>query len=136
MEESSASTNGIIRSDDPMTEYDRVALATAGDVDDNIEEMTAFFKARLKHSLSEWLIKMLFEIQIEFRNRQAALIDQLNSDKITRERYLDEFNAALRLSMEESRSLLGQKDFALVYGEAGFHPESLVDREAFISGHG
>lgn len=118
-----------------MNDYDSVALATVGGVEDSPEELIAFFKARLSRPLSDMLIRKLFALERECRNRQTDLLNQLERQKISPEEYLKEFNAAIGRLMNESREVLGEKDFALAYGEAGARPDSLIDPEIFLGSH-
>jgi hypothetical protein len=105
-----------------------------GGVEDSPEELVAFFNARLSRPLPDKLIQELFALERECRNRQTDLLNQLERHKISPEESLKEFNAAIGRLMNESRKVLGEKDFALAYGEAGGHPDSLVDPEIFLRG--
>jgi hypothetical protein len=118
-----------------MNAYDQVALLFAGTEpnEGNFKEMAAFFEAQLKKTLPPQVLNRLFEIQAEFRDRQARLVGRLQAQEISRERYLDEFNAALKRSMQQSLETLGERDFMLAYGEAGLHPECLVDKAIFLN---
>jgi hypothetical protein len=133
-EETIGTVEEFSRSESPMSNYDIVALRTAGVPEDSIEEMTAFFEERLSHPLPYRLAQKLFGIQTEFRQVQSHLVAQLGAHEISPERYLREFNAALGLSMDQSRKALGEADFTLVYGEAALHPEGLIDPEIFLGG--
>jgi len=115
-----------------MNDYDTVALAT---INTTPEELAAFFEAQLSRPLSDVVVRKLFAFERGLRKRQTDLVNQLENHEISREQYLKEFNAALTLLMEQSRSLLGERDFALAYGEAGAHLQSLVDPEIFLASH-
>ena len=130
--ESIVSSRGSARSDNPMNDYDTVALAT---INTTPEELAAFFEAQLSRPLSDVVVRKLFAFERGLRKRQTDLVNQLENHEISREQYLKEFNAALALLMEQSRSLLGERDFALAYGEAGAHPQSLDDPEIFLASH-
>jgi hypothetical protein len=130
-----ASKMGLTRSDNPMNEYDRVALSTVDGAEDSPKELAAFLKARLLRPLPDTLVWDLFALEQGFHKHQEKLVHQLEGQQISREVYLQELNMALRFLMERSRKLLGEKDFTLVYGEAGAHPESLVNPETFLASH-
>lgn len=133
-DETIAKPYGLTRSDNPMSDYDRVAIATADGRADEIEELSALYEERVKRRLPGKVIRQLYTIQRELRGRQGDLAERLNRNEISREEYLNEFTAALRLAAENNRRVLGDKDFAMAYGEAGDFPEGFIDRPLFLSG--
>ena len=48
------------------------------------------------------------------------------------EEYLGRLNAILKTMMDQMRAALGDERFNIVFGEAGEHPEGLVDRGTFM----
>ena len=88
----------------------------------------------LGHPLDQAALKSLAHIaaNMGLQNTLAILIDALDNGTITPVEYLDKLNEAAKASMERNRTLLGDDVFLAVFGEAGLHPEGLVDRKAFL----
>jgi hypothetical protein len=87
---------------------------------------------RLDKPLDGVTFNALAEIQDSLQLRLQALRDQLAASQTTREEYLAQLQAALRTAMTESQALLGEKQFVALFGEAGYSPEGLVDKQTFL----
>jgi hypothetical protein len=94
-------------------------------------DFSAIAEATLGHPLEERARAQLQVIQAELRGAQFELIRRLQCGEITPDQYLGNFNNVLRSAMEKCRDLLGDKLFRDIFGEAGLHPEGLVDKNAF-----
>ncbi len=62
----------------------------------------------------------------------GELVESLDKSEISRQDYLGGINEQLRLSAARSRRVLGDGDFAMIYGEPGRSPDSLIDPEIFL----
>lgn len=79
------------------------------------------------------------EIQAKFdeaRRRMwaehASLVEALDSKRITPEAYFDRFVETMRNSMAGLKTIMGDDRFYKVFGEAGEHPEGMIDRKTFL----
>ncbi|WP_162560706.1 hypothetical protein [Methylobacterium durans] len=78
----------------------------------------------------------LVQVQTLFWSRKDALAVEMAQGTIDPDDYLERFNAALAESMDRSRAAIGSRAFAELFGEAGEHPEDLVDPDIFEEVHG
>jgi len=99
----------------------------------SFEEMRAFLGDHLDHSVPEDQIQKLQSIKADFKERQARLQNMLLNDEIDKRRYLAEFTRAMEQYMQANREILGDTDFSAVFGQAGYDPGKLIDREVFLS---
>jgi hypothetical protein len=102
---------------------------------DSPAELAAFFESALSRTLPTSLLDQLMAARREFRERQMYLVGNLETHAISRQGYLEQFNAALTKMMEKNRELLGVSDFIRVYGEAGLNPQGLIDPNVFLGSH-
>lgn len=79
------------------------------------------------------------ELQAEFdvlhnvmQGEQQTLVVALYEKRITPGECLDRFLTILKGSMRELKVLLGEDRFYRVFGEAGDHPEGMIDRKTFL----
>ena len=93
-------------------------------------EFSAIAEATLGRPLEEKA--QLDAVQAELRGHQYGLIDRLQRGDITPDQYLSSFNGALKSATQKCRAILGETRFLQVFGEAGLHPEGLVDRATFM----
>jgi hypothetical protein len=97
-----------------------------------VTEFLALAESALGRRLDERTRRSLRKIQRDFSHRQEQLLRVLELEVVTPEEYLDQFNALLKTMMDRMRVALGEERFIIVFGEAGKHPESLVDRSTFM----
>ena len=76
--------------------------------------------------------RSLRKIQRDFADHQKQLVRVFDLGAMPPEEYLSQFNAILKTLMDRMRSALGEERFMIVFGEAGRHPEGLVDRSTFM----
>jgi hypothetical protein len=76
--------------------------------------------------------RSLRKIQRDFSHRQTQLVRILDLGGISPEEYLGQFNAILKTMMDRMRATLGEDRFKIVFGEAGNHPEGLVNPGTFM----
>ncbi len=96
-------------------------------------ELKALLKLQLNEEVTDKEFEALFEIQKTLRQSQGILVEQFAQKLITPEEYLDNVNALMKLFTWEAEQILGDKRFLQIFGEAGRHPEGLVDRETFLA---
>ena len=63
----------------------------------------------------------------------ADLVAQLDREIIGPEQYLDQLNAMFGKAMKDCEHRLGPKRFLELFGEAGRHPEDMVDKDTFYA---
>jgi hypothetical protein len=97
-----------------------------------LTELSALVEMALGHPLDQETFRALFSIQKELWNLRTALTTRLNNGELTPNRYLVQLDVGLRLAMEQSRVLLGDERFKLIFGEAGERPESLINATTFM----
>lgn len=97
-----------------------------------LTEFLVLAEGALGSQLDQDTRRSLRKIQRDFLRRQAQLIRILDLGVMPPEEYLDQFNALLKTMMDRMRVTLGEERFNIVFGEAGSHPEGLVDRSTFM----
>jgi hypothetical protein len=116
-------------------EYDRTIMMMRNDTvssSPDLVELKALVKLGLGQPLDDTTFAKLAASQTELRAIQEQLADDLTQQKILPEQYLDRINAALSDAMTRNQALLGETRFRRIFGDAGYEPEKLVDREAFL----
>jgi hypothetical protein len=117
--------------------YNRAVSAahSAGTDDDTVRraELSALIQACLGHSIDQQTFDRLANAQARFQIEQARLAERLDAGVLTPEDYLLGLNNRLRRWRDRSRSILGRENFSAIFGEAGEHPGTLVDRETFLN---
>jgi hypothetical protein len=96
-------------------------------------ELTALIEAKLGKQLDKQTFGRLLNEQRKFRRDQDELARQLENGKLDRFQYLELFNELLRRMIAHNREILGTANFHMMYGEAGDHPEGLVDPDVFLA---
>lgn len=97
-----------------------------------VTELLALAEAALGKRLDENTRRSVRRIQRDFTRRQDQLVRVLDLGVMPPEEYLGQFNALLSGMMERIRLTLGNERFDVVFGEAGHHPEALIDRSTFV----
>jgi hypothetical protein len=97
-----------------------------------LTEFLALAENALGNRLDEGTRRSLRKIQRDFIRRQTQLARVLDLEAMSPEEYLGQFNALLKTMMDRMRATLGEERFNIVFGEAGRHPEGLVDRDTFM----
>jgi hypothetical protein len=97
-----------------------------------LTEFLVLAEGALGHRLDGPTRRSLRKIQRDFSRRQTQLVRILDLGAIAPEEYLGQLNALLKNMMDRMRAALGEERFNVVFGEAGRHPESLVDRSTFM----
>lgn len=98
-----------------------------------LTEFLVLAEGALGHHLDEPTRRSLRKIQRDFSRRRAQLVRVLDLGVVAPEEYLDQLNALLKTMMDRMRAALGEERFNVVFGEAGRHPEGLVDRSTFMN---
>jgi hypothetical protein len=97
-----------------------------------LAELSAMIELALGHPLDQVTLGALLEIQTVMRQTQSVLVARLQNGEITPDQYLAQLNSSFKLTMDETRLLLGHERFQAIFGEAGRHPEGLIDRDRFM----
>jgi hypothetical protein len=97
-----------------------------------LAELSAMVEAALGHRMDQETLFSLFAIQTDLQRADAISVARLEAGEITPDQYLDQVNASLRSAMNQSKALLGEQRFHAIFGEAGNHPEGLIDRYTFM----
>jgi hypothetical protein len=97
-----------------------------------LTEFLALAENALGSRLDEGTRRALRKIQRDFVRRQTQLVRVLDLGAMPPEEYLSQFNAIIKTMMDQMRAKLGEERFNIVFGEAGTHPEGLVDRSTFM----
>ncbi len=97
-----------------------------------LAEFLALAENALGSRLDEGTRRSLRKIQRDFSRRQAQLTRILDLGVMPPEEYLGQLNALLKTMMDRMRVTLGEERFNIVFGEAGRHPEGLVDPGTFM----
>ena len=97
-----------------------------------LTELSALVGVALGHPLDQETFQALSSIQTALWNVRTALMGRLHSGELTPNQFLNQMDASLRLAMEQSRALLGDERFKLIFGEAGEHPEGLINPTTFM----
>jgi hypothetical protein len=108
---------------------------SAGTDDETVRraELSALIQACLGHSIDQQTFDRLASVQANLQTEQARLAARLDAGLLTPEDYLLGLNHRLRRWRDRSRSILGRENFSAVFGEAGEHPGTLIDRETFLN---
>ena len=109
-----------------------VSYASQSDMEQTLTEFLKLAEESLGHRIDESTRRSLRQIQKDYLRRQRQLVRTLDVGAMTPEEYLAQLNALLKAVMERMRVALGEERFIIVFGDAGRHPESLVDRSTFI----
>jgi hypothetical protein len=117
--------------------YDRAISKIHADSHDEetirLQELRALVGLKLGQPLDETAFRALAAAQAEFRGRQHALHAALATGAMEPEDYLAKLDGELALWMKSSAAILGTERFNAIFGEAGAHPEGLIDRETFLA---
>jgi hypothetical protein len=97
-----------------------------------LTEFLTVAEGALGRRLDEPTRRSLQKIQKDFSRRQTRLVHNLDIGIVAPEVYLDQLNAVIKTMMDRMRDALGEERFTAIFGEAGRHPESLVDRSTFM----
>jgi hypothetical protein len=97
-----------------------------------LTELSALVEMALGHPLDQETFRALSSIQTALWNLRTALTTRLNNGELTPNQYLVQLDASLRSAMEQSRVLLGDERFKMIFGEAGEHPERLINATTFM----
>jgi hypothetical protein len=97
-----------------------------------LTEFLVLAENALGSRLDEHTRRSLRRIQKDFLRRQTQLVRVLDMGVMPPEEYLGQLNALLSTMMDQMRVTLGEERFDVAFGEAGRHPETLVDRGTFI----
>jgi hypothetical protein len=97
-----------------------------------VDEFVAFAKATLGGDLDDKTAVALAIIQARLRIEADEMVARYDNGELSPEAYLEEHTVALRKAMKASEALLGRRRFLIVFGDAGDHPEGLIDRDKFL----
>lgn len=100
------------------------------------QDLAELVESSLGGPLDKDTFEGLYVIQKEMRFAQEILVMQFDKKILSSEGYLERFNNLLLTAMTDSRTLLGDERFMKIFGEAGLHPEGMVDRQKFFETHG
>ncbi|MER2268005.1 hypothetical protein [Methylobacterium oxalidis] len=100
-----------------------------------IRDLRDLVDAHPAAGIDEDRFERLVQAQTVFWLRKDDLAAAMEQGSIEPDRYLEQFNAALAEAMDRSRAAIGGHAFAELFGEAGEHPEDLVDPEIFEAEH-
>jgi hypothetical protein len=109
-----------------------VLHASQSDMERILTEFLKLAEGSLRHQLDQSTRRSLRRVQKNYSARQQRLVQALDVGALDPEEYLDRLNALLKAMMAQMRIVLGEEQFFIVFGEAGRHPEVLVDRDTFM----
>ena len=95
-------------------------------------ELLALAEKALGSRLDEGTRRSLRRIQRDFLSQQTQLVCVLDLGVISPEEYLGQLNVLMKGTMARMETALGRERFIAVFGDAGRHPERMVDRDAFM----
>jgi hypothetical protein len=97
-----------------------------------VAKLAALAEMALGHPLDQPTLNRLLAIQATLRVEQSKLVDLLDAGELTPDQYLTRLNSEVQRAMGENLKVLGEDRFQAIFGEAGRHPEGLVDRKLFM----
>jgi hypothetical protein len=110
--------------------------ASASEEARRLAELAALVEMALGEPLDRSTFDALAAIQAGLWRTRTDLSASLEAGAMTSQTYWARLNSALQSAMDQSRSLLGEKRFQAIFGDAGRHPEGLVHRETFLAQSG
>lgn len=123
-----AGNQRVIDSIYSATSNDAVAAQEASEM----AELAALAQRALGQPLDPDTLRALDGVQSRLRQQQAHYVQLFDAGEISAEEYLKWTNVIVALAMRQNREVLGEKRFQAIFGEAGNHPEGLIDHEAFL----
>jgi hypothetical protein len=99
---------------------------------DRREKLSALVRKGLGHSIDDRTVEGLVRMQADLQNRQRELAQLVMTKEISREKYIDELDEALKNASRAGEALLGYSDFHKVFGE--FRVHNLGDPKVFTDG--
>jgi hypothetical protein len=96
-----------------------------------LTEFLSLVESALGHRIEEPARRSIQKIHKDFVRQQTGLVHVLDLGIVDHEEYLRKLNLLLNTMMERMRISLGEERFNIVFGEAGKHPETLVDPDTF-----
>jgi hypothetical protein len=109
-----------------------VPHASQSDMEQTLTEFLKLAEGALGRQLDQHTRRSLRSVQKNYMARQRQLIHSLDVGALAPEEYLDQLNALLKATMDRMQAILGEQQFFIVFGEAGRHPEGLIDRGTFM----
>jgi hypothetical protein len=120
-----------------MTEFynstvSEARMTTVTEEATRLTALSTLVEMALGHPLDQETFQALSSIQTALWNMRVALTTRLNNGELTPNQYLLQLDASLRSAMEQCRVLLGDQRFGVIFGEAGEHPEVLINATTFM----
>ena len=109
-----------------------VPYASQSDMEQTLTEFLKLAEGALGRQLDQNTRRSLRRAQRDYIARQQRLVQLLDIEVLSPEEYLDQLAVLLKDMMDRMRSVLGEERFLIVFGEAGRHPEGLIDRGMFM----
>lgn len=100
--------------------------------DGKLAELSALVEMALGYPLEPKILADLYTIQLNLWWARSCLVTNLQNREITPDQYLNRLHEALQSAMDQSRALLGEERFQMIFGEAGKNPNGLVNRTVFM----
>jgi hypothetical protein len=108
---------------------------TGGDPPDRRSRLRSLVRAaKLGRPVDDGVIEKLATMQARLQATQRELGQMVATEQITREKYIAEFDKALKEACQIGEGLLGFDDFHKVFGE--FRVHNMGDVKAFVAGGG
>jgi hypothetical protein len=121
---------------DKLSAYNRaVIMAQNSNMDDEgirLAELSALIEYKLGEPLNKLTFLELASVQIYLWRSQEKLSNQLSEGKLGEKEYLEHLNRVLKNAMTKSKELLGVERFKIIFGDAGYLPEQMVDPDIFL----
>ena len=111
--------------------YDQVVSYAPGE--SRLTELAALTQLGPGRPLDPLTFSAPADIQAELWYSRQSLAALLLARKLSQEDYLEKLNSAVRASMKNSATLLGNEKFKAIFGDAGRNPDGLTDRSAFLA---
>jgi hypothetical protein len=97
-----------------------------------LAELSAMIEMALGHPIDGETLRALRAIQAELWRSGSELVRRLHGGELDPDQYLDQLHASIAGAMSQSRSLLGEQRFEIIFGDAGKNPEELINRTIFM----
>jgi len=107
-------------------------MTSVAEENTQLVELSAMVEMALGQPIERETLEALQAVQRELWRSRSELVRRLHAGELTPDQYLDQLHASIATAMGQSRSLLGEERFQIIFGEAGKNPEGLVNRTIFM----
>lgn len=97
-----------------------------------LAELAALIEYKLGEPLDKAAFSELASIQLSLWRSQEKLSSELLGGKLKEEQYLEYLNRAIKDAMIENQKVLGFERFKIIFGDAGYRSEQMIDPDIFL----